>query len=460
MRWASSVQVSSILLVLASGALSGFLLALSLPPSDGWWLGPVCLAPVLAAVGGRGLMQGFIGGITVPFVAATAVRLGLILHGTVEGGSPEWLYAGFGFFGFAIALVCCVASEAKSSGWRRVALLGAVAVLLEFALFPILPAHLALTQYRQAGMLFLASVGGIWLVSLVLWAANASFAEALRGGERRPAYAFAALLVTVYALGFVPRSPSRSFAKVAAIQTQATDPTTLRKLNALVGRQGVELAVWPEFSGLEIVPRGDTTDLRTLSAEPGQPPFVTTFRDNFEPLPHNAAALFDKGVESAWYFKRKVFGGESNMHTPGMVGVSVPWPGHPNLGLGICYDSCYPRMMADTAAKGAGLIALPTIDPDAADCFIAAAHAAFTPFRAAESGISIVRADGIAYSQIVDNSGHIVAEMGPRREGVLIGSMPTDRRWTLYSLLGDWVLYLCGLYILGMAGSSRLGKRP
>ncbi|HWA82115.1 MAG TPA: nitrilase-related carbon-nitrogen hydrolase, partial [Fimbriimonadaceae bacterium] len=164
--------------------------------------------------------------------------------------------------------------------------------------------------------------------------------------------------------------------------------------------------------------------------------------------------------ESAWYFKRKVFGGESNMHTPGTVPVAVPWPGHPDLGLGICYDSCYPRMMADTAAKGAGLIALPTIDPDATDCFIAAAHAAFTPFRAAESGISIVRADGIAYSQIVDNSGHIVAEMGPRREGFLVGSAPTDRRWTLYSLLGDWVLYLCGVYVLGMAGWNRLGKKP
>lgn len=439
--------------------MSGLLLALSLPPIGFGWLAGICLVPLLAAVSGQGLLRGFVGGITVPFVAAAVVQSGLFFRVEPDLGSANWLYTGFGFFGFGIAVVACVAAETKSAGWRRVAILGALAVVLELALFPILPAHLALTQFRQAGMLLLASAGGIWSVSLLLWAVNVAIAEALRGQDRRPSLILAGVLALTYGVGYFPRPDRGAQTKVSAVQTQATDPATLRKWNALAGSEGATLSVWPEFSGLEIVPRGDTVDLRALSAGPGQPPFVTTFRDDYQPLPHNVAALFDRGTESDWYFKRKVFGGETNMHTPGTKAVSVPWPGHPDLGLGICYDSCYPRMMADSSApEDTGLIALPTIDPDATDCFVAAVHAAFTPFRAAESGIAIVRADGIAYSQVVDNTGRILAELGPRKEGVLTASVSTTRRWTLYSLLGDWVLYFCAAYLAAVVVAGLVTK--
>lgn len=456
--------MKALLAVIGAGALSGLLLALSLPPIGVGWLGSICLVPLLAAVAGKGLLRGFVGGIMVPFAAAAVVQSGMFYRVTPDLGSANWLYTGFGFFGFGIAVVACVAAETKATGWRRVAMLAALAIVLELALFPILPAHLALTQSRQAGMLLLASAGGIWIVSLLLWAANAAIGEAVRGEDRRPSLILAGVVALTYGVGYIPRAEGESLTKVSAVQTQATDPATLKKWNAQAGREGASLAVWPEFSGLEIVPRGDTADLRALSSELGQPPFVTTFRDDYQPLPHNVAALFDRGVESARYFKRKVFGGESNMHTPGTKAVRVPWPGHPPLALGICYDSCYPRMMADSAAfSETCLIALPTIDPDATNCFVAAVHAAFTPFRAAESGIAIVRADGTAYSQIVDNTGHIVAELGPRKEGVLTAAVSTTRRWTLYSILGDWVLYLCATYLAavvlaGFVAEDRKGR--
>ncbi|MFI5387191.1 MAG: nitrilase-related carbon-nitrogen hydrolase [Fimbriimonadales bacterium] len=429
------------------------LLALALPPGDQWWLGPACLAPLLSAVAGQGLIRGFVAGILAPAVTALVVQSNLLYHVRGDQGGSQWVWVGCGFFGFLIAILSSVASESKLAGWRRVLLLGSLAVVLEFALFPILPAHLALTQYRSGGMLVVAGIGGIWLVSLLLWLANAAFAEALQRVGNGPAIAMLAILAGVYGLAFLPRGQTGALARVAAIQTDSTDTKSLEKLNGEAGRRGAELAVWPEFSGMEIAPPGKTEGLRNLSAEPGQAAFVTTFRDTFRPLPHNTAALFHRGTESAWYFKRKVFGGEVNMHTPGTRGIAVPWPGHPNLGLDICYDSCYPRMIAETASlPDVGLIAHPTIDPDATNCFIAAVHEAFTPFRAAEQGVAIVRADGIAHSAIVDNAGKIVAESGPRSETILVGDVRLSRRWTLYSLLGDWVLYLCGAWVLWEIG--------
>jgi apolipoprotein N-acyltransferase len=453
------------LLAIGAGAVSGLLLALALPPGDQWWLGPICIAPVLAAVSGKGLIPGFIGGITVPIVTSWAVQSNLLYHYKTENPSDKWILVGCGFFGFLIAIVCCVASETKTQGWRRILLLGTLAVVLELALFPILPAHLALTQYRVPGMMVAASIGGIWLVSLMLWIANAVVADWLRMlgiwlkskpsiiGET-PRLTYETLLLVPICSFYILSSVSLPGTKgptltVAAIQTTLTDDKSLRKLNGEAGRKGAALAVWPEFSGIELAPYGDTTELKQLSAELGQPSFVTSFRDANKPKPHNVAALFSSGTESKNYYKRKLFGGEMNMHAAGLIPVTADWAGHPRVGLSICFDSCYPQMLKETSAQtGVGIVALPTIDPDSANCFVAAIHGAFTPFRAAENGVSIARADGIAFSMLVDNTGSIVAESRNQPDYVLVGSFPTERRWTLYSVLGDWVLYLSGAYCL------------
>jgi apolipoprotein N-acyltransferase len=460
------------LLAIGAGAVSGLLLALALPPGDQWWLGSVCLAPVLAAVSGKGLLPGFVGGITVPAVTAWAVQSNLLYHYKTESPSDKWILVGCGFFGFLIAVVCSVASETKVRGWRRTLFLATLAIVFEVALFPILPAHLALTQYRVPGMMVATSLGGIWLVSLMLWIANVALADlilAFVGARPRVAIASTAIafapLVAFDLLGLVlPRSNPGPMIKVAAIQTAQTDDKTLPRLNAQAGREGASLAVWPEFSGIEMAPGGDTDDLRKLSAEPGQPAFVTSYNDRAPGKPHNVSALFANGIESSNYYKRKLFGGEMNMHAAGFLAVAADWKGNPKVGLSICFDSCYPQMLKETAGDTAvGIVTLPSIDPDSANCFVAAIHGAFTPFRAAENGVSIVKADGIAFSMLVDNTGRIVSQALNQRDYVLTGELPSSRRWTLYSVLGDWVLYLACLYSLfeigrGLRSKSRVNK--
>ena len=171
---------------------------------------------------------------------------------------------------------------------------------------------------------------------------------------------------------------------------------------------------------------------------------VTSYLKNETPA-QNQAALVEADQISSVYAKRKLFGGEVNMVTPGNKAVAVPFSGT-QVGLNICFDSCFPSIMGQTASlPGVGLIALPTIDPPSTHHFVAKMHSAFTPFRAAELGLPIIRADGYAYSQIVDSIGTIIAEAEP---GVtsLVADITPGRRWTLYSLIGNgWFAFYFGL---------------
>ena len=132
------------------------------------------------------------------------------------------------------------------------------------------------------------------------------------------------------------------------------------------------------------------------------------------------------------------------MHTAGENAVAVPFgSGGGSVGLNICYDSCFPYVIRETASlPNVTVIALPTIDPDSRHYFIAGMHAAFTPFRAAENGVAMARADGHFGSMIVDEHGRIVAELHDEQKS-MVGTISGRRAWTLYQIIGDWFWFLC-----------------
>ena len=233
----------------------------------------------------------------------------------------------------------------------------------------------------------------------------------------------------------VVQSDSNELAKMRDLSIEAVE-----RQSARLGRPFV---VWPEFGGLYFTSRGETKKLTKLSSDPLMPAFVTTYQDGFKPLPHNTATLFSSAGESKSYFKRKLFGAESTMHTPGTKPVAVAW-GDSLIGLNICFDSCYPSIIRDTARLGADIIALPTIDPESPYSFFAANHAAFTAIRAAENGVSIVRADGNAYSAIVDSDGEVIGATNDGKDQVAYGLVSRYGRPTFYRWAGDWFPFACG----------------
>ncbi len=355
------------------GAVStGVLIVFAMPPASQGYLAWFAIAPVLLATKDRGIIAGFLSGISAVFVAA-----GLSLSGVPyaitgshpsQAGLPAWTFSAFGIYGFAMAISVAIFAD---KGARKLPCwsLAAIATLLESVLLFLLPANLGLTQYRHQFMLLLASVGGIWVVSYLVWYVNFVVAAVPRRW-----FATLGVVAILTAISGVGSKPIGETASVACIQIAEASSAELEAKQRKAANEHPEVVVWPELSGIMLSPGGDTTQLKKLSAEYGTP-LVTSFRDDFEPKPHNAASLFANGSESARYYKRRLFGGEKNMHTAGTEPVAVPW-GHGELGLAICYDSCFPEAMRETALlPRVTAIALPTIDPESPSDFFAACHA-------------------------------------------------------------------------------------
>ncbi len=272
----------------------------------------------------------------------------------------------------------------------------------------------------------LSSLLGIWLVSFVLWLVNMLISEAILTKKPRLVLILISGLAGIAFVGIIWADGAGSENYVPVVLVQSSDQAS--RLAELSGHNPKALAIWPEFGGLS----ENQEWLLNLSKRENFPAFVTRFRDDYEPLPHNIAALFWRGTISELYAKRLLFGSEEQMHSAGSQAVVAKnWP-TAKVGLTICFDACAPGIVRESAGSEVDLIALPTIDPPSPHYWIAAMHAAYTPFRAAESSIPIVRADGYAYSQAVDAYGNTHALLVPGERAqevqVLLG-----RRWTLFS---------------------------
>lgn len=424
---------------------TGLLLTLALPLGERSWLIWFAVLPILLATRGRGFLVGFVAGIGASLLAAWLSQGGW-LYAHRSPGDSLWVYGSYAKYAFSFSMVLGLWGEPvtrRMPAWW----FAAAATLLEASLLFMVPAHLALALYRQAFWVQAASVGGVWLVTFAVWWTNFALVDLLVERRASPFLLLPAVSLLLGGL-WLPIGPDRQ--TYAAIQIAEPDEEPLLRLQRKASQEGARLVVWPEFAGIPFVRNGDTSRLRAVRGAP----FVTSFPDGFRPLSHNSAALFEGGHESVHYDKRKLFGGEANMHTPGMRSVAVE-----GIGLNVCFDSCFPSVIRDTAHLGARVVALPTIDPRSANDFVAAMHAAFTPFRAAESGIAIVRADGVAFSIVVDARGRIFGER-ESGDGTLLARAADGPRFTVSKYLGDWMLWVCGLAVLVQIARARRSSVP
>ena len=435
--------------LIASGTLlSGLLLALSLPPIS-WGFGAICLVPVLYATVGCGAAVGFGAGMAVSLIAAFSLAKGFLVEPSVMDGDPGWIYTGFALFGLMIGLVMLVRGATPRLA-RRPWAMAAWATLLEVPLLVYLPAHLGLTQGRSTVMLEICAWTGLWGVSFLVWWANFQLSEWLI--ERRSKHCIAlTACIALSSLSWLPAE--RGDFLVAAMQTRSGDLDELASLNAKAGEMGARLVVWPELSGLAIASGGRTSGLIGLAKQPDQPPFVTTFPDDAAPKPHNAAALFSPAGESKRYWKRKPFAAERQMHEAGSEPASAEVDGH-TFALCICFDSCFPAVIRASAKEPrVEFLVLPSLDPDTPRGIAQALHGAWTPFRAAESGLPIIRSEITAWSQVTDARGRMIAEAPPGQGVVITGGIRPGQRWTFYRLAGDWFLGLA--VVLALLGTRR-----
>jgi len=431
LKWLSSL--------LGAVLLSAGLLVLCMPLGEQGYLGWIAFVPLIRVTRGRGFLPALLGTLGVIFAGAFLSITGWLYHDRDPLGSASWVYTGFGIFGFSACLAIGAWGD-RSSARLPIWWFAGFATLCESLLLTKLPAHLALSQYRNVVVLQAAAVGGIWLVSFLIWSVNFYLATL---PLKRLGLIVAVLLPVSFLTSLIRVRLSGPTADIAVIQIGDPDEKSVARMQRQVSLLHPAFTIWPEFAGIPFTFAGDPVRLRHLSVEPGSSPIITSYQDDFQPLPHNASALFTEGATSEIYWKRRLFGEESKMHTPGDRAVSAPFA-RGRVGLNICFDSCYPEIIRDTASiPGTNLISLPSIDPDASNHFIAAMHASYSPFRCAEEGVAMVKSDGLAYSSFVDSFGQTLKELPPG-EQVSVQSMPLQTHWTPYRQFGDWFLWLLG----------------
>ena len=149
-------------------------------------------------------------------------------------------------------------------------------------------------------------------------------------------------------------------------------------------------------------------------------------------------------------------GGPSQGLTPGNA-TPIFNCGNYRIGLTVCYDIGFARLFRSFMAQRPDFFL--ACSKEAADPSgqLARQLADLTKFRAIETRRAIVRNVDGGFSGITDSAGRLIAwpENPEFQTPVVLGRVPIDHRTSLYSCLGDWLAWLCGLSVAIVL----LGKR-
>src|SRR4249919_3332091 len=307
-------------------------------------------------------------------------------------------------------------------------------------------ALLGASQWQHPAVLALAAVGGVWLVSFAIVAANIGIVVLL-AAARTPVRALgAAAAVTVaaagpaaFALTQVPH-PAR-FMTVTLVQPGVEHSPLLRvdaseRLSGALGGRHPDLVVWGESSiayDLRRAPRL-LGRLEALSAADGAQ--ILASQDSRTPTrgKSKVAVLVGPGGVVATYTKsrlvpfgeyipfRQQLGWLTKISRAAAVNM-IPGPGakvlqvttrggqRVTVGVLICFESAFPDMSRADARRGAQLIVYQTSDSTFQGSWAPAQHASLGALRAAETGRPVVQAaltgDTVAY----DAQGRLLASM-------------------------------------------------
>jgi len=351
---------------------------------------------------------------------------------------------------------------------------------------------LGYSQAAQLPVIQIAELGGVYAVSFLIVAVNAALAGLLALGPRRAwPGAAAALVLLVGALAFGVHAIGRASAgnaasvEVAVIQpsieqTIKWDPARhaqimdiYEQLTREAARARPAVVLWPE-TATTIFLRGDPAlleRLRRLSEEVGTPILVGSLDRREQPREqflNSAFLLTGQGITGKYDKIHLVPFGEyvplasllgfvkswaefiSEFGT-GEVETVFPLPGAP-FGTVICYEVIFPELFRGFVVRGAAFMANITNDAWFGETSGPWQHLGMLPLRAVEHRVAIARAANTGVSAFVEPTGRIGPTLPLLERGVLHRRIPLRDRATLYTRLGDWLVYAsAGLGAAGVA---------
>lgn len=356
---------------------------------------------------------------------------------------------------------------------------------------------LGYSQAFQPALVQLASVGGVYAVSLVVAAPSAALAYSALAPSRRAAWRVltATLAVVVANIGYGAASlasiaPSAGGLPVVAIQPNL--PISLlgaEAREAFAGSFGVldrlgreelaranappvpapALVVWPEMPVDFVYDREPELQrfVSSLATSRGDYVLFNTIGDAGTGYSNRAMLVGPRGAAAARYDKIRLlpFGEYVPMRAvipfvdrvPALVHDFVPGVGAQLLdvdgarvGMAICFESAFPQLSRD--ARRAGATGLVNITNDAwfGRTPMPRQHLAHAVMRSVETRTEQLRVTNSGYSARIDAAGRVVDSTGLFVEA--------SRRWVLprepvaaeplYSRFGDWLPAACALAAL------------
>ncbi len=491
----------------AAAVALGALPALAFPAPSLWWFAYVALVPWMllirsAPTGRRAALDGWLGATgfmiavhhwLVPslhvFIVVLAALLALLwlpwgwLVRSMLGGEPS-------------ARRATAALAVVPSGWLMAELvrswqgLGGPWGLL------------GSSQWEVAPALRLASVGGVWLVSLLVVVVNTGVVVlvSVRRARTPVVAAAAASAVAVGAVwAWAPRPEPSGRVRVAVVQPGVVDGAGAPERRFAIGEaltrdlagQDVDLVVWGESSvGADLTEHPDlAARLAALSRAVGAEVLVNVDarRSDRPGIFKSSVLIGPEGVTGQRYDKmrlvpfgeyvpaRSVLGwatsvgkaaGEDRRRGASPVVMTLSGSGAADglrVGPLVCFESAFPDMSRELARSGAQVLVTQSATSTFQNSWAPEQHASLAALRAAENGRPVAHATLTGVSAVFGpDGGRAGSPLGTDRSASAVYDVPLARGTTAYAGLGDWAVTgaLAVLVLLCAAEGVRALRRP
>lgn len=484
------------------GIVSGFLLSIAFPHAAIYPLAWISLAPVLYLTYRMPWWKSIVCGLAFGFIFFFSLLYWIGIYGYLP-----WFAAALYEALFVVAFVVAVKLIGSGLGyWGRLLLAPALWVVLEWlrslGMFGFTWGDLGYSQYKALSVIQISSLGGVWAVSFMIVLVNAGIANLLlaRHSERSVRAALPQALAVLVAFAGVlaygnvslHSSMERSGKAIRAAIIQGNisqnmdnyyeyEQSTWKIYGALTrtaAKRSVDLVVWPETVipgnlGRDEYPRqtvreiADSTNACMLVGgldQQGGKEYNTAFLvlpligvcaqySKVHLVPFGEFVPARKYLPFLRYYRvRPTDTSPGNRY-------NVLDAGGYKIGTAICFESVFPDIARRLCASGGNVLCVITDDEWFGKTAAAEQHAYKSVFRAVENRRYLLQGAATGISMIIDPAGRVLDDARLGSTGILIRNVWPQSRRTLYTRLGDWLVY-CSMLLSAVFAVYVYRRRP
>lgn len=452
-------------------------------PTPGLWvLAWVGLVPLFIALRDAGVRRAALCGLLTGIV-----YYGIILRWMLLFGTLPWLaLVAYQALYFALFAALYARLSPRRIGWPGWAAVPAAWVTLQFVRtlgpYGFIWGSFAHTQANVLPVVQIASITGPWGIDFVVCFASLALAVAgaSRGRSLTPLIVAASLVLGMCAFGVLSlRDPASSAAgrRVAVLQGNMVNDfhpvpnynqhsyEIYSRMTLGAAKSGPEVIVWPETALPTDISSPGWADCLAATARRARASLLVGGYDLSDSRTvggyYNALLLFDdKGRKVGAYRKVQLVPFGEFVPLRGQLAFLKDYGIRPDdvlasyrhalldtpigkVGVSICFESTFSQIARIETRNGAQVLCVVSNDAWLARTPATEQHLMMARLRAIENRRFLLRAASTGISAVIDPFGRIRRQVGLFREGIITDRVVPSRQLTLYTLLGDWLAYLC-----------------